>query len=105
VPPAKLKVCAEHGCSELTTEYRCQLHAAQERKTAQTWVYSDPRWKAARRYVRFRQPVCAIPGCYNLTQDVDHIVPLREHGDPFNIDNLQGLCRHHHNIKTRGGGA
>lgn len=34
--------------------------------------------------------------CTNVATDVDHIVA----GDNHELDNLQGLCRWHHNAKT-----
>lgn len=34
--------------------------------------------------------------CYNTATDVDHIRP----GDDHSLPNLQGLCGHHHLIKT-----
>jgi 5-methylcytosine-specific restriction endonuclease McrA len=35
-----------------------------------------------------------------LATEVDHIVALRDDGDPFDLANLQPLCHRHHAAKT-----
>lgn len=48
-----------------------------------------------------RDPWCKVPGCANLSTDVDHIKPLTDDGaDPYDEGNLQGLCKRHHSAKT-----
>ena len=39
-------------------------------------------------------------GCGRYANEVDHIVPLHKGGDPFDMDNLQALCRSCHIAKT-----
>jgi 5-methylcytosine-specific restriction endonuclease McrA len=36
-----------------------------------------------------------------LTEHVDHIVPVEQGGEPWARGNLQGLCPSHHSQKTR----
>jgi 5-methylcytosine-specific restriction endonuclease McrA len=47
---------------------------------------------------------CRVPDCPNLATDIDHVVPLRviiaNGGDPFDLTNVQPLCRRHHSEKT-----
>lgn len=38
----------------------------------------------------------------HIATDVDHIIPLRDGGAPFERSNLQGLCHSHHSSKTAG---
>ena len=52
-----------------------------------------------REYVFSRHPVCVVAGCYHPSQEVDHIKPLFM-GGPDTLENLQGLCKTHHAIKT-----
>lgn len=61
-------------------------------------VYQSPRWKALRKWYRIANPLCVV--CGDAMQDIDHIVPLSQGGDPYDIDNLQSLCRRCHNDKT-----
>jgi 5-methylcytosine-specific restriction endonuclease McrA len=99
-----IRSCIKPGCPEPATyRGRCQRHAKQRERTinrAGRQVYATKRWKVARRRVLFEQPLCAIEGCMEIATDVDHIVPLPE-GEPYARDNLQGLCRKHHGVKTR----
>jgi len=46
---------------------------------------------------------CEEAGRVTAAQDVDHRTPFQGLDDPLRLDwnNLQSLCRHHHNIKTR----
>ncbi len=61
----------------------------------------DPRqWAAVRRAVferdGYRCRACGLPG----RLECDHIQPLRRGGDPWDMDNLQSLCRGCHIAKT-----
>lgn len=63
---------------------------------------------ALRRTTRARWRTCAAPGCDVSAQhcEIDHVVPF-DHEDPESggltvIENLQPLCKHHHDMKTRG---
>lgn len=100
----QLRPCLEPGCPQLVSSGRCPEHAAAVDRAAhdRPWrsVYDNPRWRALRRQVRREQPWCAVDGCRNMTAEVDHIVAMQDGGDPFDRDNVQGLCRRHHSEKT-----
>lgn len=91
-------------CGELTRDGRCRSCAAivDKQNKNKPWreVYTSPRWRALKRTVRREQPWCAWPGCNEPTHDVDHIVPLRDEGAPYDRQNVQGLCKRHHGVKT-----
>tara|TARA_R110000851_G_C12738342_1_gene530555 strand:+ start:219 stop:572 length:354 start_codon:yes stop_codon:yes gene_type:complete len=69
------------------------------------YVYNTQQWKATRAYHIQRNPICLT--C--KTKDnrvvagdvVDHIIPIRQGGDPFQKNNLQTLCHPCHNKKSR----
>ena len=47
---------------------------------------------------------CEVEGVVKATEEIDHIIPLFkgvEAGGTDEEDNIQGLCREHHKIKTR----
>lgn len=104
----RLKVCAEFGCPELTTQTRCPAHTrsferdreSRVHRESQPWrrVYKDPRWAKLRAQVLREEPQCRT--CGAPTTDVDHIVPTQDGGAPFDRANLQGLCHAHHSEKT-----
>ncbi len=57
-------------------------------------------WRTRTRiWVLRRDPICVIDGCNEASTDVDHIIPKRM-GGPDTPENLQGLCGHHHKVKT-----
>ena len=60
------------------------------------------RWAAARRQViardRWRCRACGRAG----RLECDHVRPLRAGGDPYDMGNLQTLCRSCHIAKTAG---
>ena len=70
-------------------------------------------WQQVRAAVLARDPDCTVPGCGEVSTDVDHVVP-RARGGSDEPANLVGLCHPHHSAKTargdrgfgnRGGGA
>lgn len=98
------RLCITPGCAGTVT-YRgyCQAHArVKEQRTnrAGAHIYNTAKWKHTRRRVLFEQPLCAVEGCGEIAVDVDHIVPLPD-GAPYDLANLQGLCKMHHSQKTR----
>lgn len=59
-------------------------------------LYLTPQWRAARAAVLIRDEyTCKICGCelHGFDCTVDHIVPLAQGGDPFDMNNLQAACR------------
>jgi 5-methylcytosine-specific restriction endonuclease McrA len=56
-----------------------------------------------RRDLEARYPECCVKGCANdQFLEIDHIVPLEDHGRT-EIENLWRLCSHHHRLKTYAG--
>lgn len=63
-------------------------------------VYDHPEWRYCQAAVHSRDGWrCCKCGRMGGTQ-VDHIVPLAEGGPPFDLANLQLLCKHCHREKT-----
>jgi hypothetical protein len=54
-------------------------------------------WRQRRQAVLKRcGGVCEVPECQDRATDVDHV----KRGDNHDLANLQGLCRHHHALKS-----
>lgn len=68
---------------------------------ARTADYDSPRWKALRKELLSRQPVCAVPGCQKPTKVADHVTPVRLGGDFWSLGNLQGMCWSCHSRKSQ----
>jgi 5-methylcytosine-specific restriction endonuclease McrA len=75
----------------------CRTAADRDRKTGS--IYNTPRWKALRKRVLEDEPVCRICRAEPSTQ-ADHIIPIEEGGDPWDLHNLQGLGASCHSRKT-----
>ena len=58
-------------------------------------------WRQVR-YRAFRRDKWACVKCGRRAREVDHIVPLAEGGNEFDINNCQSLCRACHLQKTIG---
>lgn len=56
-------------------------------------------WRRIRAQVLAEQPWCATCGS-ELAAEVDHIIPITAGGSETDRDNLQGLCRACHKVKT-----
>lgn len=109
MPTMPRPLCSEQLCSNpaVQTKGKCQYHIAQydrdiKSHTRYRHVYNSKRWKGLRQTVRKEQPHCAVPGCMQLWTDLDHITPLSVNDEnPYDRQNVQGLCRKHHSEKTR----
>lgn len=64
-------------------------------------VKNDARWRQVRAQVRerdnYRCRQCGSAG----RVEVDHVVPVAAGGEPYDLNNLQVLCRPCHHAKTR----
>jgi 5-methylcytosine-specific restriction protein A len=90
--------CAEHK------DYGVQREKQQKEKRWWSAWYSSSQWSNLRKLVLARDPICMWAedgGCIKPSTIVDHKIPHR--GDRAlwaDLTNLQGLCHHHHAIKT-----
>lgn len=104
MPGKPLKVCTYPGCTELTTNRRCERHSQVHRKevdsrrgTPDERGYGT-RWRQLRLGALRRDfYLCRI--CGNKATDVDHIIP-RARGGKDELSNLQSLCHPCHSRKT-----
>jgi len=111
-----IKLCGERGCGNparpgLSAKGRGDVHARElerERSArrrqkaidhAGRTVYKTAQWSALRRAVLLEQPICAIWD-ERLSEEVDHIRPLTSGGARYARDNVQGVCRPCHHLKT-----
>jgi 5-methylcytosine-specific restriction protein A len=72
-------------------------------KSKNRWVYDSHRWKLIREKVLSIEPLCVMcrqDSRVTAATVVDHITPMNEGGDPFDMNNLQGLCASCHNKKS-----
>ncbi len=61
--------------------------------------YKTKEWTAIRDVVRYQEPICRI--CQReATFYIDHIKPVKQGGAFLDRENLQGLCKHCHNVKS-----
>ncbi|SRR6266566_4777802 len=61
--------------------------------------YQKSKWEQLRDRVLSEEPICRI--CRNASATVvDHIMPIRDGGNPYNRSNCQGLCKSCHSRKT-----
>ena len=71
--------------------------------TVRTPLYDSPLWRRIRADHLRRHPLCVA--CQRKDQlttasILDHIIPVREGADFFDVTNLQGLCRTCHYRKS-----
>ena len=68
------------------------------------WPYVTSRWQKLRLAKLAESPVCKaceLRGLTVVANTVDHILPIRQGGDPFPaLDGLMSLCERCHNEKT-----
>jgi len=65
--------------------------------------YHTYKWRKLRRTFFSQHPLCQH--CSNLgmvtaAKELDHIQPVRDGGSIWATNNLQGLCTHHHAVKS-----
>jgi 5-methylcytosine-specific restriction enzyme A len=110
-----LKPCAEPGCSKLTRDSHCAKHKPEhttynpEYETTNQRVedkkfYNSKRWRKFRMYVANSKPMicaeCQKAGRIRIGGQLDHIKPRKDYPElAFDEDNMQWLCREHHNAK------
>lgn len=66
-------------------------------KTAKTFDYTNPKWRATRAEKLRINPYCECPDCIGkkIKADmVDHKKRIEDGGDPYAMDNLQSMRNH-----------
>lgn len=66
-------------------------------------LHNSKRWRKTARLHKQQNPLCVEclkEGISNPVDHTDHIVPVRDGGDPYDPDNMQSLCKSHHFEKT-----
>lgn len=119
MPWALRPMCREPGCPNKANQISsyCDAHArknaaAQREKRNQHKqetlrnsaearelhaFYKSKRWQRLRGMVIAKEPLCRA--CQRPTEMADHIVPIRQGGSRWSMENLQGLCHACHNAK------
>lgn len=106
--PKTMRTCCEPGCPAATLTPYCSVHQKDRQRRSDTKTaderafYGSRRWKAVRAQHRERHPLCAEcerNGRVTAGELVDHIVPMREGGDPWDSANHQTLCNECHQRK------
>lgn len=61
----------------------------------------DSKWRALRlKFIQMNQ-LCSEPGCTKATEEVDHIISVRERPDlRLAWKNLRPFCKPHHSART-----
>ena len=111
MPQKPKKPCAYQGCPNLTSGRYCEEHQKLANKQYDRWIrnkesaafYHSSEWRHKRENFLVEHPFCEECRKYGrLTKAVvvDHIIPLRQGGEPFDDGNLQSLCSSCHSSKS-----
>lgn len=98
--------CADHSRKQQAKEWKRQ-HDISRADDPFRKLYKTAAWARTRKAVLERDPLCRLArkcterfGTAIASAVVDHIKPVRDGGDPFDMSNLQGLCKACHDYKT-----
>lgn len=99
------KICAHHVCNTaiLQGNRHCPDHKQPVQIHTKSTIYKTARWQKLRALRLRMEPLCRICSSYGITTEattVDHIVPIQDGGELWDIDNTQSLCNRCHNEKT-----
>lgn len=123
MPNRAKRPCGKPGCNELGLKAYCPAHRRnntsalmlkEQRRQFDAARLNDPHrliyrteaWARTRKAILQRDPLCKIAGCAKRygtalpSNEVDHIIPIRQGGAELDPDNLQGLCHSCHSAKT-----
>lgn len=95
--------CHHWGCRELTHDYYCLEHKRKATRLEvagrreRTRIYDGKQWRNLRLMHLRRQPLCVM--CGEAGGTVDHIIPIEQDGEMWNVSNLQTLCFDCHQLK------
>lgn len=111
MPYRPKKPCRQPGCPELTNDVFCEKHKKENNKIYNQYqrdelsrtFYRTPRWIETRKKKLHLSPFCEEckkVGTMVVGKVVDHIVPIKQGGEPYDLDNLQTLCWSCHSRKS-----
>lgn len=111
MPYRPKKPCRYPGCPELTNETFCEKHKREDNKIYNQYkrdelsrtFYRTQRWIETRKKKLHINPFCEEcqrNGTMVVGKIVDHIVPIKQGGEPYDLDNLQTLCWSCHSRKS-----
>ena len=111
MPYRPKKPCRHPGCPELINETFCEKHKREDNKIYNQYkrdelsrtFYRTQRWIETRKKKLHISPFCEEcqrNGTMVVGKIVDHIVPIKQGGEPYDLDNLQTLCWSCHSRKS-----
>lgn len=109
-----LRICSEHGCPKVAVKQGRCAECFEAHRKAKIARMDEGRLSAARRgydnmhrkwraEVLARDPICRWERgvCLEPSTVADHIKPISEGGSRFRLENGQGLCAYHHDVKRQ----
>lgn len=111
MPYKPKKPCRHPGCPELTNEVFCEKHKKEDNRVYNLYkrdelsrtFYKTAIWKATREKKLHINPFCEECqkiGKFIKGKIVDHIIPIKQGGAPYDLENLQTLCWSCHSRKS-----
>ena len=111
MPYKPRKPCRHPGCPELTNETFCEKHKKESNKIYNQYkrdelsrtFYKTAIWIETRKKKLRLNPLCEEcqrNGTMVIGKIVDHIIPIKQGGEPYDLDNLQTLCWSCHSRKS-----
>lgn len=73
-------------------------HKSSRARIERNKFYQTSAWRSLRNMFIKRHPLCVE--CESIGQVIDHIISIKDGGDPLEWDNLQTMCHRCHNIKS-----
>ena len=111
MPYRPKKPCRHPGCPELTHDLFCEKHKKEDNRIYNQYkrdelsktFYKTALWRTTREKKLNMNPFCEE--ClksekYIKGKIVDHIVPIKQGGAPYDLENLQTLCWSCHSRKS-----
>lgn len=111
MPYKPKKPCRFPGCAKLTNATYCEEHKKEmdkrynqyERDHFSKTFYNTPKWRDTRKRKLAISPFCEEcrkNGTIVKATIVDHIIPVKQGGAPYEMENLQSLCWSCHSRKS-----